>query len=171
MSGPFNGRFISIVLASVLPASTAKIEGMGRWNIGITSAELDDSEFGTVWGGSVNGIQKWAGAFSGLFKFSTTAGSTGVYHALQVAFDQTKVQDIKFFLETTVAASAASSGPLFFMPNWSTTWTNYSTNAGCYLSNVQISADLNGLATLAFDVRGNGPIALASGTSVAAKVS
>ena len=56
------------------------------------------------------------------------------------------------------------------MPNFSTNITNYSTVAGCYISNPKFSQDLNGVMTAAYDIRGTGPIALYKGSSTAAIV-
>ncbi len=172
MSGPFNGRYVSINVnvGATLPNSTNKIEGMGRWDLYINHAELPTDEFGTVWGGSQNGIQKWGGSVSGMFKISTATGSTGQYHLLDAALNQTKQQDFRFYLESTATASAASTSPLFWMPNFSTAITNYSTSAGCYLSNPKMGSDMNGIATMSYDIRGEGPIALFKGSSTQAVV-
>jgi hypothetical protein len=173
MAGPFNGRYVSIAVnvGATLPNSTNKVEGLGRWSINIAHSEMATDEFGTVWGGMQNGIQKWSGSFSGMLKVSTAAGSTGQMHIINAALNQTLQQDIRFYLQSTEAASAASTDLLFWMPNCSTAITNYSTTAGCYISNPRWETDMNGIATAAYDIRGQGPLALFKGSSTAAIIS
>ena len=156
--GPYNGRFASVTHAT----SSVVIECLGSWNINMDTDLLDASVFGTVWGKSKLGQIKWSGSVSGFYSVSTSSNSNGQYTLLNDAINQTLIQDIKFFLNSTGDGSTTA---YFFMPNCSTDITNYSTLAGAYIGNVKIGQEKNGLASVSYDVVGDGPLALCMGAS------
>ena len=149
--GPYNGRFAAVKF------STVTIECLGSWNINMDTDLLDASVFGTVWGKSKLGQIKWSGSVTGFYSISTAAGSTGQYTLVNDAINQTFVQDIRFYLNST---GDGSSTDYFFMPNYTTAGTNYSTSYGAYIGNVKIGQEKNGLASVSYDVVGDGALAL-----------
>lgn len=161
MATPYNGRYCSVCVGG----SSAVVELQGSWNIKVNQTALDLTEFGTVWGKTMWGVQTWSGSFSGFYFMSTAAGSTAQYTMQLAALQGTKVQDIRFYVESTDAASSASTQPKFWMPNYSSGGTNYSTDAGAYIGNMNITAGANALATVSYDVVGFGPIALYKSSS------
>lgn len=159
MATPYNGRYCSVSLGSTIP-----VELQGHWEINLALDELDASEFGTVWKKSMNGMQGWTGSISGFLFASSTAGSTGQYSLQMAALNQTKLQDIRFWVDST-KSGATTDNVMFWMPNFSTGGTNYSTDAGCYIGTINMAGDKNALATVSYSVRGYGPIALYKGSS------
>jgi hypothetical protein len=138
---------------------------MGAYSLSINHTPLELSEFGQIWGKSMWGPQSWKGTVSGMYVLSTVAGSTGQYTLQLAAFNQTKIQDIRFYTETTAAASGNSTQPLFWAPAYSSGMSNYSTDAGAYIGNVAMSMAANALATVSFEVAGFGPINLVKSSS------
>lgn len=148
MATPLTGRYCAIAFST---GTSGQMANMGHWELNFTFDEIDASDFATVWKKNVAGKIGWRGSMDGFFDPSTSGHQ--IVTALNNALDATKVQDIRFYL------SSATS--LFFWPVYTTAaTTNYSTDAGAYLTNVRITADKNDLIRFACDVIGYGPIAL-----------
>lgn len=161
MATPYNGRYCWFSAGT----SASKTELMGHWEINLGLDELDASEFGTVWKKSMNGMQGWTGTVSGFLFVSDTEGSTmGQYQLQNAALNQTKLQDVRFWVDSTESGSN-STARKFWMPNYSSMVSNYSTEAGCYIGTINMAADKNNLTTVSYSVRGFGPIGLYVGTS------
>jgi len=167
-AGPYTGRYASIkaTTAGTAMAYTATaVEMLGKWDIVINLDTVDASVFGSVWKKNLCSMQGWSGKFEGFYSVSTAAGSTGQMILQQAALDQTKIQDIRFHLNST---GDGSTGVYCFIPNFCSSHTdvsNYSTTAGCYIGNIGIGQDKAGLATISFDIKGYGPLGLFCVTS------
>ncbi len=157
-AGPYTGRYAAIRLSS--GTTEAAVEMLGKWDLSITFDTMDASVFGSVWKKNLNGMQGWTGKFDGFYSVSTAAGSTGQKILQDDALTQTKIQNIRFYLNST---RDGSTGAYCFMPNYSSSHvdvTNYSTTAGAYVGNISIGQDKAGIATVSYDVKGYGPIGL-----------
>lgn len=159
--GPYTGRYASVSLSSV-GSTGVVVNSLGHWDVAITFDEMDASVFGSVWKQDLFGMQGWTGKVDGFMSISTVAGSTGQYELMTRMFAQTKIQDIKFYLDST---NSGSTDVIFWMPNCATQNANYSTDYGCYIGNLANAIDKNGLASISFDVTGFGAIALYCKTS------
>jgi len=165
MAAPYTGRYASIRLST----GTTSVEMLGKWDLTIAFDDIDASVFGTVWKANMNGQQGWTGKFDGFFAVTTSSGQ----YALQTAaLAQTKLQNIRFYMNST-GDGTSSTEQLFFMPHYSSNVattggaavTNYESDAGAYISNVSIGQDKGGLASVSYDVQGYGALALYIGTS------
>lgn len=156
MATPISGRYASVKLAgsTATGAAGTTIANLGHWEIVINFDELDASVFGTVWKKNMTGMQGWSGTIEGFFDPATDA-NLQIVGLLNPALDATKIQDIRFYLE--------SSAGMFFMPNWTALGVSTSTDAGAYISNVRISHDKNGLASASYSVLGYGALGLFDG--------
>jgi hypothetical protein len=163
MAAPYTGRYASIRLTT----GTTTVEMLGKWDITIAFDDIDASVFGTVWKANMNGMQGWTGKFDGFFAAATSAGSSGQYTLQAAALAQTKLQNIRFYLNST---GDGGSTEYFFMPNYSTDISTYSTDNGAYISNVSVSQVKDGLASVSYDIQGYGGLALYFNTSSQAKV-
>jgi len=163
MAAPYTGRYASIRLSS----GTTSVEMLGKWDITISFDDIDASVFGTVWKQDMCGMQGWTGKFDGFYAVSTAVGSSGQYTLQAAALAQTKLQNIRFYLNST---GDGGSTAYFFMPNYSTDVSTYSTDNGCYISNVSIGQDKAGLASVSYDIQGYGGLALYFNTSSQAKI-
>jgi len=155
MATPLSGRIASVRIGGTTAgAPGTTINNLGHWEVAITFDELDASVFGTVWKKNMTGMQGWTGAIEGFFDAATSDG-TQIVNLMNAALDATKVQDIRFYLET-------SSG-MFFSPNYSAMGVSTSTEEGAYISNVRIAHDKSGLASASYNVLGYGALALFDG--------
>lgn len=166
MATPISGRYASVRIVTTVcscggdnPGLT--IDNLGHWEVVVNFDEIDASCFGTKWKQNVVGMQGWSGTIEGFFDSATSSGKQ-IAALLDPAIDDTLIQDVRFYLQT-------SSG-LFLMPNYTTVPTGASTTyvdtgAGCYISNVRVTHDKNGLASASYNLVGYGPLALFTGTS------
>lgn len=161
MATPLSGRYASIRVGGSTAGSDLgeTIECLGHWEISIAGDELDASCFGTVWKKNMAGMKGWTGTIEGFFNPSTAA-DTQITSLMDAALTATKLNDIRFYLQT-------SSG-LFFMPLYTATDTppgveSASTEFGAYISNIRITHDKNGLAGAAYNVTGYGALGLYQG--------
>lgn len=156
MATPFTGRYCVIALSS---GTSGYVNNLGRWEININMDELDASDFGTVWKKNMTGQQGWNGSIEGFFDPSTAGHQ--MISLLNGALDATKIQDIRFYLNTATS--------MFFWPAYTTIAANgYSTDYGAYISNVRITAEKNNLIGFSCNVLGYGAIALFNATSAGA---
>ncbi len=160
MATPFTGRYCAI---SIGGTTTSYINNLGRWELNITMDEMDASVFGTVWKKNMTGMQGWNGTIEGFFDPSTAAPSQ-VATLMSAALNASKVQDIRFYLNTATS--------MFFWPTYTTIFIGGtgSTDAGAYLSNIRVGAEKNSLISFSASVLGYKGIALISGTSAPAGV-
>jgi len=159
-AGPYTGRYASVRASTSGLYSDPAVEMLGKWDLTITFDDIDASVFGSVWKKNLSGMQGWTAKFDGFYSISTAANSTGQQTLQQAALNQTKIQDIRFMLNSS---GDGSTGWYAWMPNKSSSHadvTNYSTTAGAYIGNISIGQDKSGLGTVSYDVKGFGPIGL-----------
>ncbi len=161
-AGPYTGRYASIKFstADAMAYTATAVELLGKWDVVIALDTVDASVFGSVWKKSLCSMQGWTGRFEGFYSVSTAAGSTGQMVLQQSALDQLKIQNIRFYLNST---GDGSTGAYCLIPNYCSSHTdvsNYSTTAGCYIGNISIGQDKAGLATVSYDIKGYGPLGL-----------
>jgi hypothetical protein len=130
------GRYASVKLGS------AVIANLASWKMDFTTDELDASVFGTGWGATMPGQQKWVATVDGFLDMLDTTGQLVIKTA---KFAGTKVTNIKFFDDTT-------SG---WVPDITT-----DSSAGAYILGMSIDAAMNGLVKVSYKIGGVGPIAL-----------
>lgn len=160
MSQYTRGRYATVKFGTST-GGLQTIELLGSWELAISFDEVDASVFGTTWRRSLTGMSGWTATVNGFINAATSegqlGGTTGWTGVFPNALSGAVVQDIRLYLQT-------SSG-LFWMPNYSTSATVTSTDAGCYLSNIRNSIDKAGLGTLSFSALGYDAIALYQGTT------
>lgn len=161
-AGPYTGRYASIKFstADAMAWTATAVELLGKWDVVISLDTVDCSVFGSVWRKNLCSMQGWTGKFEGFYSVSTEAGSTGQMVLQQAALDQLKIQNIRFYLNST---GDGSTGAYALIPNYCSSHTdvsNYSTTAGCFLGNMAISQSKDGLASISYDIKGYGPIGL-----------
>lgn len=137
MTDPIIGRKGKVMLG----ANT--IANLANFRLNKTVDDLDGSVFGTSWGATFPGQQKWSGTVAGFLDMSDTNGQV----ALKIASNAgTKITNIKFY---------ASAGGSYWGPDM----TNDS-GAGCYVGGFSVNAASNGLVSVDFKIGGVGPIDL-----------
>jgi len=162
-AGPYTGRYACIKAttdSTAMAYGANAVEMLGKWDITIALDTVDASVFGSVWKKNLCSMQGWTGKFEGFYSVSTVALSTGQMILQKAALDQTKIQEIRFYISSTKDGSTVA---YCLMPNYSaspTDVTNYSTSAGCYIGNISVGQDKSGLGTISYDIKGYGPIGL-----------
>lgn len=136
MGDVLKGRYASIKLGSTL------VENLGKWTLNVKMDEIDVSVFGTVWGKSVPGMQKWSGTIEG---FYDPADSTGQIVLQDAALAATKITDLKLFVDNT--------------DYWAPAQDEDSDN-GAYITSVDINHDKAGVAAVTMNIVGFGQIKL-----------
>jgi len=136
MGTPLRGRYASVKIGSTL------IQNLGKWGIGVTTDEIDASVFGTTWKQTMTGYQGWSGSLEGFYDVADTTGQLALQNAMLSA---TKVTDIRFYIDST--------------SYWTPDVTNDS-DAGCYVSSMNIEHDKAGIASVSFNVVGYGQLGL-----------
>lgn len=149
---PLTGRYCSVRTGT----TGTVINSLGHWEITVATDTQEVGEFGSYWKKSLPMMMGWVGRVEGFMDASTLATDQLVVLANGM-LDATKNQDIKFYLQT-------SSG-LMIMPMCATSATVSSTDAGCYITNVAVTADYNDLARVSYDVVGYGALGFFNGTS------
>jgi hypothetical protein len=135
MTDPLIGRNARVKIGS------ATIANIASWKLDFNTDDLDASVFGTGWGATLPGQQKWVGTVDGFLDMSDTTGQV----ALKTAkFAGTKITNIKFY-ESSVS---------YWEPDVTT-----DSGAGAYIGTMSIDAANNGLVKVSFKVGGVGPIA------------
>ncbi len=136
MSDPIMGRYATVKIGTNL------IQNLGRWTLNIRMDEIDVSVFGTVWGKTIPGMQKWTATAEG---FYDPADATGQQDSFTDALAANKITDIRFYLDSTS----------YWAPDQSD-----STYNGGYITNVDINHDKAGVAALTMNISGFGKIKL-----------
>lgn len=136
MPTPLMGRYASVKKGSNL------IQNLGKWTIDIKMDEIDTSVFGSVWGKKIPGMQSWTGSMDGFYDPADTTGQKAIQDAALAA---TKLTDIRFYIDST--------------SYWTPDVTGES-DAGAYITSVNVSHDKAGVASVTMSVVGYGKIAL-----------
>jgi hypothetical protein len=135
MTDPIIGRKGKVTLGS------ATIANLANFRIDKVTDELDGSVFGTGWGATLPGQQKWKSTISGFLDMDDTTGQL----ALKVAsFAGTKLTNLQFH---------ESAGGKFWAPD-----LTEDSNAGVYVLSMAIDEAQNGLVKVDYTVGGVGPI-------------
>jgi hypothetical protein len=134
MGNPIIGRYASVRMGAV------KILNLASWDMNLATDEIDASVFGTGFGATMPGIQKWTVAVAG---FYDPTDSTGQNVILAAKLNATKLTNIRFYVDNTS----------YFTPDL----TN-DPNAGAYITSYAVKTDKSGLAALTFNVVGVGMI-------------
>lgn len=135
MGDPLLGRYAAVKLG------TTTVNNFGRWSLNISMAEISVDAFGSVWGKSMPGLQKWTGTMEGMYDPADTSGQWLIQNSALAA---TKITDIRFYINST--------------SYWAPKTDN--TNNGAYINTVSIDHDMNGVARVTFNVLGYGELAL-----------
>jgi hypothetical protein len=135
MGTPIMGRNARVKLG------TYTILNLASWDMNFPTDELDASVFGTSWGATMPGMQKWTCAVAGLYDRSDTTGQKALMDA---KINGTKLTTIRFYLDNTS----------YLVPDI----TNDS-DAGAYITGMTVRTDKSGLAQVTFNAAGVGPIA------------
>ena len=130
------GRYASVKLGSNLVAN------LTNWSIDINMDDIDVTAFGSVWGKSMPGFQRWTGTAEGYYDPADTNGQAVLQDD---ALSATKITDIRFYIDST--------------SYWTPDVTNDS-DAGCYINTVSIRHDKAGVAAVTFNILGYGPLTL-----------
>jgi len=134
MGTPLLGRNASIRMAAV------KILNMASWDLTMATDELDASVFGTGWGSTMPGIQKWTAAVAGFYDPNDSTGQKVIESAKRNA---TKLTTIRFYVDGT---------------SYYTVDLTNDSDAGAYITNYTVKQDKSGLAAVTFTVAGVGPL-------------
>ena len=119
---------------------TYTIAELGSWSIERTQDEIDTTAFGSTWGKSDVGFQKWSASFTGFFDPTDTNGQVAMESAMNAG---TLVNDIKFHF----------SANSYFTPDVTT-----DSNAGGRVTSFNVGQDKAGVASLNMTMTGSGPI-------------
>jgi hypothetical protein len=135
MTDPIIGRKGKVKLAG------NTIANLANFRIDLSTDELDGSVFGTGWGATLPGQQKWKATVGGFLDMGDTTGQL-VLKAAKVA--GTKITNIRFY---------ESDGGSFWGPD-----ITADSGAGCYVGTMSIEEAQNGLVKVDFSIGGVGPI-------------
>ncbi len=136
MNDPLMGRYASVKIGSTV------IENLGKWVLDIKTNEIDVSVFGSVWGKKIPGQQAWTATIDGFYDPADAAGQANLQADMLAG---TKITDIKLFINST--------------SSWEPDITT-DTNAGCYVTGLNIAHDKAGVAAISMTIVGFGPIKL-----------
>jgi hypothetical protein len=135
MTDPIIGRKGGVYLGTALIANLANIK------LDFNTDDLDGSVFGTSWGATLPGQQKWVAAIDGFLDMSDVTGQVVVKNA---KFNGTKITNMMFY---------HSRNGSYWIPDITTDST-----AGCYIGTMSIDQPNNGLVKVSYKVGGVGPI-------------
>lgn len=136
MGTPLIGRYAKVL------KGTYTVANLASWKIDLPTDELDASVFGTGWGATMPGQQKWVGTVEGFLDMADTNGQAAMKTAKLAG---TKMTDLKFMQDST-------SG-------WVADVTTDS-SAGAYVLGMSIDTAQNGLIKVSYKIGGYGPTAL-----------
>ena len=140
MGTPLMGRYASVKLGT--ETGEDLIANLGSWSIDINMDDIDVTAFGSVWGKSMPGFQRWTATIEGYYD---PADSTGQAVLQSNALSATKITDIRFYIDSTS----------YWTPD-----TSSDADAGCYINTVSIRHDKAGVAAVTYNVLGYGPLKL-----------
>jgi len=136
MGDPLLGRFASFKL------NTTLVENLGKWSLDIKTDEIDVSVFGTTWGRTLPGMQKWTATIEGFYDPADTNGQLLMQNDMIAG---TKITDSRFYVNSNS----------YWAPD-----TVADTNAGAYISGLSINTDKAGVAAVTMNIVGYGKIKL-----------
>lgn len=134
MGEPLMGRYASFKLGTDL------VENLGKWTLDIKTEEIDVSVFGSVWGRTIPGMQKWTGTIEGFYDPADITGQLALQNDMIGA---TKITDLRFYVDSTS----------YWAPD-----TESETTAGAYITGISISHDKAGVAAVTMNVVGYGKL-------------
>jgi hypothetical protein len=132
---PIIGRKGGVYLGTVLVANMANIK------LDFNTDDLDGSVFGSGWGATLPGQQKWVAAVDGFLDMLDITGQLVIKAA---KFAGTKITNMRF---------AHSRGGSYWTPDITT-----DSAAGCYVGTMGIDQPNNGLVKVNYKIGGVGPI-------------
>ncbi len=130
--------------AKVGLAATAVV-GIGNWKMtGVTVDLLETTSFGDVAKQFMTGLLDWGtGTFGGLYDMSNTGGQSTLLSAL---INNSKIATLRFYLNSVS----------YWVANIS--HATLGSDAGEYVTAVNIGQDKSGLGTIDFTVKFTGPV-------------
>lgn len=135
MTDPIIGRKGRVQLGSDV------IQNLANFKLNFQTDELDASVFGTGWGATLPGQQKWFGPVEGFLEMGDTTGQAVLKSA---KFAGSKITDIRFY---------ESGGGSYWAPN-----ITADSDAGAYITTMAIDEANNGLVKVSYNIVGVGPI-------------
>ncbi len=119
--------------------------GMGNWKMtGITVDMLETTSFGDVAKAFMTGLLDWGtGTFGGLYDMSNTGGQSTLLSAM---INNSFINNLRFYLNSVS----------YWVAN--ITHATQGSNAGEYVTGVNIGQDKSGLGTIDFTVKFTGPV-------------
>ena len=120
---------------------TNVIQNLATFKLNIQTDELDASVFGSNFGSTLPGQQKWFGPVDGFLDGGDTTGQAVLISA---KLNGTKITNIRFYV---------SGGGSYWTPDL----TNDS-GAGAYITTMAIDEANNGLVKVSYNIVGVGPI-------------
>ena len=124
---------------------TTAVVGMGNWKMsGITVDLLETTSFGDTAKQFVTGLMDWGTAtFSGLYDMSNTGGQSTLLSAM---INNSKIANLRLYLNSVS----------YWVAN--ITHATFGSDAGEYVTGVNIGQDKSGLGTIEFTVKYTGPV-------------
>jgi hypothetical protein len=117
-----------------------KILNLASWDLSFDTDDIDASVFGTGWGSTMPGMQKWVANVAGFYDPADTTGQKVLESA---KINATKLTNIEFCF----------SSVSYWRPNMTV-----DSDAGAYIGTMAIKVDKSGIAAVSFKVGGVGPI-------------
>ncbi len=135
MTDPIIGRKGRVALGS------HTITNLANFKLNFPTDELDASVFGSGWGSTLPGQQKWMGPVEGFLDLGDTSGQLALKNA---KFAGSKITDVRFY---------ESGGGSYWAPD-----TTADSDAGAYITTMAIDEANNGLVKVSYNIVGVGPI-------------
>jgi hypothetical protein len=155
-----SGRYASFKYSTGTGGSVAPntMNFIGSWDLTISMDTMDATYFGSAWKAQKVGMGSWNASLTGYLDITTQSS----YHN-QIIDDALEGR----LLQWVWLHEGPTSSGNFWAPNASSTFggVNYSTDAGCYISNLKVSASKDAITTMSFDLIGNGSIIYMNGTT------
>lgn len=124
---------------------TTTVLGMGNWKMtGVTVDLLETTSFGDTAKQFLTGLMDWGTAtFGGLYEMSNTGGQSTLLSAM---INNSKIANLRLYLNSVS----------YWVAN--ITDTTFGSDAGEYVTAVNIGQDKSGLGTIDFTVKFTGPV-------------
>lgn len=121
---------------------TETVANIASWKIDVSTTDIDASVFGTGWGATKPGMQKWTAVVEG---FLDMADITGQLVLKNAQIGGTKIANIGFYQDSTS----------YWAPNMTA-----DSGAGAYILSMSMGAANNDIIRVTFNVGGVGPLTL-----------
>ena len=124
---------------------TTSVLGMGNWKMtGITVDMLETTSFGDMAKQFMTGLMDWGTAtFAGLYDMSNTGAQSTLISAM---INNSKIATLRLYLNSVS----------YWVAN--VTHATYGSDAGEYVTAVNIGQDMRGLGTIDFTAKFTGPV-------------